>query len=45
MLRVENVNAEEERWSKKGKIVSKLSFMNQEYVRNGIISFKIPFQL
>ena len=45
MFRVKKVHFEEESWSKKGKIVSKLSFMNREYVRNGIISFKIPFQL
>ena len=45
MFRVKKVHFEEESWSKKGKNVSKLSFLNQEYVRNGIISFKIPFQL
>ena len=45
MFRVKKVHFEEENWSKKAKTVSKLSFMNQEYVRNGIVSFRIPFQL
>ena len=45
MFRVKKVHFEEENWSKKAKTGSKLSFMNQEYVRNGIVSFKIPFQL